>query len=595
MKAPLFYVSLLVLSLGQTAGSFAQSTDPSGAPESVAQRNARMGWWRKARFGMFIHWGVYAVPAGRYHGKLVQGFYDGHVVPSAGEWIMHDAKIPRAEYQAFAKKFNPTHYDPDAWVKMAKAAGMKYIVITSKHHEGFAMFDSKASNWNVVQATPYGKDIIRQLAEACRRQGMKLGLYYSQANDWNNPGGAAAGGHWDSTQNGSMDEYLRKVAVPQIEEILSNYGDVAELWWDVPTDMTPERAALFLPLLKKQPNIITNNRLGGNVKGDIETPEQYIPGTGFPRDWETCMTMNDTWGFKLDDHHWKSSEKLIRNLIDIASKGGNYLLNVGPTADGEFPPPIKLRLQAIGKWMNTNSEAIYGTTASPFRNLSWGRCTRKVDEDGNQVFYLHVFDWPTNGVLHLRGMQADIKKASLLAGGRMLKTKQTATSLDVYVPARAPDTIATVIKLTLNGVPQIQPYAEEASTGGIFRLTAEIADLHNDTAAGEEIQLEGDDKLNIGMWSDPMNWVGWKIRVSKAGAFTVKATMAGPDDSGKMIIAIGDQTLTVPVRKTGGYHHFKEFILGKITIPTPGIYEVTVHPQTAYWKAFNLQGITLIP
>jgi alpha-L-fucosidase len=184
-------------------------------------------------------------------------------------------------------------------VQTAKAAGVKYIVITTKHHDGFAMFDSKASDWNIVKRTPYGKDVIKMLADACRKYGMKLGFYYSQANDWNNPGGAAAGGHWDKKQDGSFDEYLDKVAIPQVKEILTNYGDVAELWWDVPTDMTKERAAKITPLLDKYPNIITNNRLGGGVQGDLETPEQYIPATGIPgRYWEACMTMNDTWGFK---------------------------------------------------------------------------------------------------------------------------------------------------------------------------------------------------------------------------------------------------------------------------------------------------------
>jgi len=275
--------------LAGTTVSAQTAASPKSDPASVkkaAEHDAKMAWWRDARFGMFIHWGVYSVPAGRYEGKEI---------PGLGEWIMHDAKIPRATYQQFAGQFNPVQYDPDAWVRLAKEAGVKYIVITSKHHDGFALFDSKASDWNVVKATPYGKDLLKPLADACRKYGMKLGFYYSQANDWNNPGGAAAGGHWDSTQNGSMDEYIRKVAVPQVKEILTQYGDIAEIWWDVPTGMTKARADQFLPLLALQPGIVSNNRLGEGFKGDIETPEQYIPATGIPgRDWETCMTMNET-------------------------------------------------------------------------------------------------------------------------------------------------------------------------------------------------------------------------------------------------------------------------------------------------------------
>ncbi len=288
-----------------------------------------MGWWRDAKFGLFIHWGVYSVPAGVYRGRQIG---------NAGEWIMFSAKVPCAEYQAFAKRFNPIKFNADEWARLAKEAGVKYIVITAKHHDGFAMFASKASDWNIVKATPFGRDPLQELATACRKYGIRLGFYYSQAQDWNNPGGAAAGGHWDPAQNGDMTEYIRRVAVPQVREILSNYGQISVLWWDYPVDMTRERAEMLLPLLRLQPGIITNDRLGGGVRGDTETPEQAIPAVGIKgRDWETCMTMNDTWGYKSDDNNWKSSETLVRNLIDIVSKGGNYLLNVGPTSEGLIP------------------------------------------------------------------------------------------------------------------------------------------------------------------------------------------------------------------------------------------------------------------
>lgn len=433
--------------------SQAQSETPPPA-ETKEARDARMGWWRDARFGMFIHWGVYAVPAGIYQDKPV---------PGIGEWIMNKGKIPMAEYQKFAKDFNPVKYDADAWVRAAKDAGMKYIIITTKHHDGFTLFDTKANGWSVVKATPYGKDLIKPLADACRKHGIKLGFYYSQAQDWNN-GGSASGGKWDPAQEHSMDDYIDQVAVPQVREILTQYGkDIpAVIWWDTPTDMNQERAAkLYNVVAELRPDLIMNNRLGGGFKGDTDTPEQTIPASGYPgRDWETCMTMNQTWGYKRDDHDWKSTEKLIRNLCDIASKGGNYLLNVGPTSEGLIPQPSLDGLAEIGRWMKVNGEAIYGTSATVFGNelgkpvkgkTGYGketevssandwRCTSKPGK-----IYLHIFNWPTSDKFELQGLQSKVTSAYLLADRKELKVDQTATGVSLALPAEAPDKIASVI------------------------------------------------------------------------------------------------------------------------------------------------------
>jgi len=431
-------------------------------------KDERMKWWREARFGMFIHWGVYAVPAGIHNGQKINRI---------GEWIMNRGKISVADYKAYASQFNPVKYDADAWVRMAKEAGMKYIVITAKHHDGFALFDSRASTWDMVDATPYGKDLIKPLAEACRKHGIKLGLYYSHAQDWVNPGGAAArkkasegwvnpdsakidayteanSGHWDPAQTTkTMAQYIDDIAVPQVKEILTQYGDIAVLWWDTPTGMTDEFAQKIQNVLTLQPNIITNDRLKRpNFPGDFKTPEQRIPDLSEldGKDWETCMTMNGTWGYKSYDDKWKSSETMIRNLLDITSKGGNYLLNVGPKADGEFPAESIERLRAVGAWMKVNGEAVYNTKGSPLPVLTWGRCTKR-EHNGNTILYLSVFNWPANGQLVVPGIKNEIRSAQLLATGKTLKAKASNEGIAITLPSQAPDTIATVIKLEVKG------------------------------------------------------------------------------------------------------------------------------------------------
>jgi alpha-L-fucosidase len=428
----------------------ALSAIPAGAQskalfeETKAQHDARMAWWKDARFGMFIHWGIYSVPAGTYDGKQI---------PGIGEWIMNRGKIPVARYAGYAKEFNPVKFNAEEWVQTAKKAGMKYIVITSKHHDGFAMFRSTTSPYNIYDATPFKRDPIAELAAACKRNGIKFGLYYSQAQDWHHRGGAANGGHWDKeAQDGSFDEYLDKIAVPQVKEILTRYGPISVLWFDTPTDMTPERAQKFIPVLKLMPGIIVNNRLGGGYEGDLSTPEQYIPATGIPgKDWEVCMTMNDTWGYKSYDNNWKSDKDLIQKLADIASKGGNFLLNVGPTSEGVIPGPSIERLGTMGRWMNVNHDAVYGTSAGPFTYLKWGRATRKGD-----MLYLHVFNWPASGELKVP-LDNKATNAYLLsdASKKKLATTNSGDVLSIKLPAQAPDPIDSVIALRIQGEPKV--------------------------------------------------------------------------------------------------------------------------------------------
>jgi len=442
------------------AVSVTAQTNQTDKIETKEQRDARMAWWRDAKFGLFIHWGVYSVPAGEWKGKPIWG---------GGEWIMNCGEIPVADYQELPKKFNPAKFNADDWVKAARDAGMKYMVITSKHHDGFAMFKSAASPFNIVDATPFQRDPLAELAAACRKYGLKLGFYYSQAQDWNHPGGSAikvnkrANAHWDSAQDGDMDKYIDEIAVPQVKEILSNYGEFpAVLWWDTATGMNKERAEKFYKVVKElKPGIIMNNRLGGGFKGDTETPEQHIPPQGYPgRDWETCMTMNGTWGYKKDDNNWKSTDTLIRNLCDIASKGGNYLLNVGPTSEGLIPQPSLDHLAEVGRWMKVNGEAIYGTGATPFGAEAGKFSATEKDKNGKPKYiaswdwrcttkpgkiYIMIFNWPASGKFELPGLQSKVTGVYLLASRQDLKFSQTDAGATLNLPATAPDKLASVI------------------------------------------------------------------------------------------------------------------------------------------------------
>jgi alpha-L-fucosidase len=411
-----------------------------------------MAWWRDARVGMFIHWGVYSVPAGTYQGKRIDGL---------GEWIMQKAAIPIPEYEKCAAQFNPVQFNADEWVSLAKNAGVKYIVITSKHHDGFCLWDSKVTQWDIMDATPFKRDILKELSQACKKQGVTLCFYHS-IMDWHHPDAQAAFyPNYDDNHksNPNFDRYVANYLKPQLAELVANYGPLGVLWFDgewVQDWTEPKGKDLYAYVRGLQPTIIINNRVGKGRKGmeglsqgdeyagDFGTPEQQVPPSGLPGvDWETCMTMNDTWGYKSYDEKWKSSEELIRTLVDVASKGGNFLLNVGPTSEGLIPQASVQRLQEMGQWMAVNSESIYGTTASPIGRPEWGRCTAKAGK-----LYLHVFTWPADGKLVVPALPNKVTKAYLLAAKQQsCAVTQSDEQVVVTVPRQAPDSIDTVLVL----------------------------------------------------------------------------------------------------------------------------------------------------
>ena len=575
---------------------------PNDLPrETEEQRNARMAWWRDARFGMFIHWGVYA---------RLGGIYDGKEIPSLGEQIMGKAEIPVAKYKELAKEFNPTKYNAEDWVLMAKKAGMKYIVITAKHVDGFALWPTATNDWD-VESTAYKKDLLKPLAEACKKHGIKLGFYYAQTVDWSN-GGAC--NNWDPAGADDIPNYMKNIAIPQLKELANNYGDApAILWWDVPVAMNYDYAKQILDVLSVRPGLIQNNRLfkmhghmgvidmaaleeikGNPLYGDTETPEQYIPPTGLgDRDFEVCMTMNDTWGYKSFDHNWKSSKVLIHQLIDIASKGGNYLLNVGPTGEGLFPEPIVERLDDIGKWMAVNSESIYGTTASPFPKLAWGRCTQKKNEGGTTL-YLQVFEWPKNGELLVPGLENEVKSATLLANGEKLEFEKSPEGVVLEVPDKALDPNATVIKLEIVGEPKVAATFIKPSEDGSVQLVAALADFPAPAKGGTPRFQEGETGNEVGYWDNPESSVSWDFTGAKPGEYEVLAEVSGIKDA-QMIVEFGDQKLTAPLASTVNYNKYKIYNLGKIRIADDGKQTIVVKPDPSNWTAFNLRKVTIQP
>lgn len=414
--------------------------------EPICERDRRMAWWREARFGMFIHWGLYAIPAGVWKGRCI---------PGIGEWIMYNARIPVREYEKLAERFNPIKFNAREWVRIARDAGMKYIVITAKHHDGFCMFDTRYTDYNIVKATPFRRDPLRELAEACRMEGVKLGFYYSQTLDWHHPDGM--GNDWDydiSKQN--FTRYFREYVEPQVEELLTNYKPVAVLWFDITTPI-PELARELRDLVRSiSPETIISGRIGGRIGRPtipsrgladyISMGDNQIPDRRIDDDWEVPMTLNDTWGYKSYDHNWKSPGRVIQILVEVVGKGGNLLLNVGPTAEGEIPKPSVDILVEVGRWLRENGESIYGAGAAPFDIPSDApyRCTYKHGK-----LYIHVFGWPWDGELRIFDVEGRIepREIYLLAaqdnGG--LTYRWEGRDLVVKVPEKPLDPIDTVI------------------------------------------------------------------------------------------------------------------------------------------------------
>ncbi len=586
MKIKMTRLGLLAAGIFLLSGPSAFAAPSAETPE---QLEARLKWFKEARFGMFIHWGVYAVPAGIWQDKNI---------PGIGEWIMKNGKIPVSDYREFAKDFTAANYDPQAWADLAKEAGMKYVVITAKHHDGFSLYDSEVSEWDAVDAASAKRDLIEPLAKAVRGNGLKFGLYYSQAQDWIHPGGAMMGiktneAGWDPAQSGDFATYINTIAVPQTREILTRYKpDI--IWWDTPVNMTPELAKPLADALSLTPNIITNNRLGGGYEGDTKTPEQHIPPRGYPGQmFEVCMTMNDTWGFKKNDHKWKSVTEILHNLSDIASKGGNFLLNVGPTADGVIPPESVERLKSVGKWMKTYGEAIYDTEASPFaRRLSWGRTTQKTS-GGKTTLYLHIWDWPEDGKLLLPTLQEEPISGRILTNGKKVQSNATPEGVVVSLPGKATDPIISVVALEFNGplTTTQQPFISAGADGNI-ELDAYAADTHGDY--GGTIKLAGNgNEAHLTNWLNPKWRIEYIVSTPAAAAWQIEAEVIAPE-AVELSVKSGKKQSEVTVKATGNETTYKTVSLGTIDLPAgKASFEIT--GGKGKWTPIQVRKVVLKP
>ncbi len=418
-------------------------------PTSQAQK---MKPFQDMRFGMFIHWGLYSVPAGEWKGKT--GY---------AEWFQLETKMPLAEYSKFADRFDPTNFDANQWIKTVKDSGMKYIVITSKHHDGFAMYDTKLEDYNIVKDTPWHHDPLKDLAAACRRDGVGFGVYYSLP-DWHNTNFPAQYSqrhfHGDPNPNADLDKYISYMK-GQIHELLTHYGPVTCLWFDdggsfekISTARRVELThaqSIIDEIHQLQPWCAIDDRLG--VGADYITPEQQIVSGPQAKPFEVCMPLNRHWGYNKADHDWKSPKVVIQMLVNIASKGGNLLLDIGPMGDGNMPPEAVKILGQVGDWLKLNGESIYGTTASPLKTRpSWGYITQNGDK-----LYLHVLNWPSSGQLFLP-VTNGAKRAYLLADAKQeaLNATTSADGTTITLPTQAPDPIDTVVVLETDGPVQVQ-------------------------------------------------------------------------------------------------------------------------------------------
>jgi len=537
--------------------------------EAPEQRAARMAWWRGAKVGVMYRWGLWSVLGGKHAGKPVSG---------GQEWIMQNAKIPVAEYKQLAKQFAATSYNPEIWATLAKDAGARYLIMSAKDLDGFALFDSAATDWDSKSAA-CAKDLVKPMSDAAQKTGLKFGLHYCHSQDWVHPGGAIREDKsWDAAQKGEFDTFFQKVAMPQVKELMSNYGPIAIMWWNENLKLSREQAvALIGTMTQAQPGIIMNSRLG-HYRGDFYSIGWSVPPYPINHDWECHTGSSDT-------------PALIQRMAEAICKGGNFLLIVNPDAQGSIPQTSADRMRGLGAWLKTNGEAVYDTVPGPVSFQSWGGCTQRPRKGGNTL-YLHVLKWPTGGVLSVLGLRSVPTAASILLSSEKVQFDMGPDGVNFKVPAAPPDAANTVIKVEVDGdLFADKPLASPNDKGEIL-LEAPDASITRGIP-GEGVRFEfRDNHLNLTGWENSADWVSWRFITKEPGNYKVEALMASERESA-FRIDIAEKSIFPVIPGSGDMGKYKKVELGEIEIPNAGYNELSLKPIGQTWKPINLRRLII--
>lgn len=542
----------------------------------------------EGNYAMFIHWGLYSQIANLHEGRTYYGI---------GEWIMHYrmADIPFEEYRKVAQDFNPTRFDGRAIARLAKDAGMKYIIITAKHHDGFAMFDSKASDFNIVEQTPYAKDPMHELAEACRAEGIGFGFYYSHYKDWTTPG-ASRGPETDADGNPvTFQQYFESKCLPQVEELTSNYGPLELIWFDTPGQIEMQYVEQLTEVVRRnQPDALINGRIGQGMgdyqnHGDMEVPHANVPGM-----WETVDTTNDSWSYAWYDENWKTPEQILNRLIATVARGGTYMLNVGPRGDGSIPEAAQLALRASGEWIRRYPFVVYGTDASPWGHaLPWGDVTTK-----DNYLFLAVKNRPSDGVLYLPGLQTNIKAATLHDGdekrGLVFKKENDWTS--IHLPADIQEPLIAVVEVELADAPEVDTYwgIDPALDNRLLVKFAEVQGAKLDKKGWMEKFGEWKHVHRAHQW-EPNGTATWEVDVLEPGYYQVDLTYAG---EGRLVWSVTTSAGEHIQNQQNASHIYQRFPIGWLKFDGAGRFKISVSClegdlEKASLKAIHLKRVEL--